>query len=173
MFQADASDFLRLSRAIAKLPHEIRAKAANRALRRIEAMAKTRVARRSAERIKAPVGKVKQRIGSGRLSADALEFKVRSEWLRLIDLGARQTAQGVTVRGRGSYRSAFIASMRSRGVFMREGKARGPVNELFGPNPANDMNNHPDVFAAVLEDLIASHLLPRVLHEIEYLLPSR
>ncbi len=133
-------------------------------------MARTRITRRSAERIKVPVGKVRERLRVARLTND-LEFRMRSEWLRLIDLGARQTGSGVSVKLRGSYRSAFIATMSSRGVFMREGKARGPVNELFGPNPANDINNHPDVFLDVLADVLQSHLMPRFLHEIDRLLP--
>lgn len=167
---ADGSDFARLAKAFAKLPDEIRATVARRALREVEQRAKTQIVRRSSERIKAPVRKIAERVATVRLTDD-LEFRVRSEWLRLIDLGARQTRSGVSVRMRGSYKSAFIATMNSTAVFKREGRARGPVDELFGPNPASDMVNHPATFEDVLADVIEAHLVPRALHAIDRLLP--
>ena len=40
-----------------------------------------------------------------------------------------------------------------------------------GPNPAHDITNNPDVFLAVLTEVMEEHLLPRYLHEVDRLLP--
>lgn len=171
---ADATDFLYLSRAIANLPGEIKGKAAARAMRRVMEMTRTRVVRRSAERVDVPQRMVRERttaaINFGGNSADVI---MRSNWISLYKLGATQTRSGVRVRGRGSYRSAFIANMKSghAGVFKRQGKARLPIRELFGPNPAHDITNNPDVFMEVLAEVMEQYLTPRYLHEVERLLP--
>ncbi|TJV19678.1 phage tail protein [Mesorhizobium sp.] len=171
---ADASDFERLARSIARLPAEIRGKAASRALRRVTGMARTRIVKRSSEHVQLPQsivrGLTKIAFNPGR---DASDVVVRSNWIPLAKIGARQTARGVTVRMRGSYRSAFIAAMGSghEGVFMRAGKARLPIHELYGPNPAHAVINNPDVYLQVMSDVMESHLLPRYLHEVSNLLP--
>lgn len=171
---ADASDFAHLARGIARLPEEIKVKAASRALRRITQMARTRIVKRSAERVDLTQARVRAlttvHMNAGGNSADVV---MRSNWIALFKLGATQTAKGVRVRGRGSYRSAFIAAMGGghEGVFKRQGKVRLPIHELFGPNPAHDVTNNPDVFLQVLAELIEERLLPRYLHEVENLLP--
>ena len=57
----------------------------------------------------------------------------------IIDFGARQVRRGVTYKGRGGGRKlipgAYIATMQSKGVFKRIGRARGPNRELLGPSP--------------------------------------
>lgn len=171
---ADASDFARVARDIARLPAEIKAKAAARAMRRVSDMARTRIIKRSAEHVNLPQSRIrpltKVQLNAGQGSTDIV---MRSKWIALYLLGARQTQKGVTVRGRGSYRSAFIASVGSghEGVFSRDGKARLPIHELFGPNPAHAVVNNPDVYIEVMTSVIESHLMPRYLHEVENLLP--
>lgn len=171
---ADASDFERLARCIARLPAEIRDKAASRALRRVTDMARTRIVKRSAQHVRLPVSVIRgltaSRMNFGR---DATEVVMRSNWIALAKLGARQTATGVTVRSRGSYKHAFIATVGSghEGVFEREGKARLPINELFGPNPAHAAIKSPNVYVEVLADVMEHNLMPRYLHEVENLLP--
>lgn len=172
--RVDASDFVHLSRAIARLPDEIKAKAAARAMRRVTDMARTRIVRRSSERVDLPSAMVRA-LTTAQFNAggNTAEVVMRSNWIALYKLGATQTSSGVRVRGRGSYRSAFIATMASghAGVFKRSGKSRLPVRELFGPNPAHDITNNPDEFLQVLAEIIQSHLMPRYLHEVERLLP--
>jgi hypothetical protein len=170
----DAGEFEQLSRAIANLPGQIKAKAMARAMRRMRDMARTRIVRRSAERTDLPVRKVlaltKAFFNAG---SNSIEIVEKSGWISLYDLGASQNSKGVRVRGRGSYRSAFIAQMKSghRGVMKRPGKSRLPIRELFGPNPAHDVTNNPDEFVKVLAELVEDHLAPRVLHELDRLLP--
>lgn len=171
---ADASDFVRLGRAIARLPAEIRDKAASRALRRVTEMARTRIVKRSANHVRLPTSIVRPlttvRPNAGRDSTDVV---MRSNWIALAKIGARQNAKGVMVRMRGSYRSAFIATVGNghAGVFEREGKERLPIHELFGPNPAHAVINNPEVYIEVLADVIEQHLMPRYLHEVEHLMP--
>lgn len=170
----DASELAQLGRAFQRLPGEIKTKAMARAMRRMRDMARTRIVKRSAERTDLPVSMVRERTTAYfNAGGNTIEVVERSGWISLYKLGARQTKTGVTVRLRGSYRHAFIAQMQSghKGVMIRVGKERFPIRELYGPNPAHDITNNPDEFLKVLAELIEEHLAPRVLHEIERLLP--
>jgi hypothetical protein len=170
----DASELDQLGRAFQRLPGDIKAKAFARAMSRMKDMARTRIVKRSAERTDLTQKLVRERttayFNSG---ASTIEVVERSGWISLYELGATQTKVGVRVRARGSYKGAFIASMSSghTGVMIRHGKARLPIKELYGRNPAHDITNNPDEFLKVLAELIEDHLAPRVLHEIERLLP--
>ncbi|MBD9390142.1 hypothetical protein IB237_23355 [Agrobacterium sp. AGB01] len=145
-----------------------------RAMSRMRDMARTRVVKRSAERVKLSPKQVRE-ITTARFNAgsNTIEVIEKSGWISLYKLGATQTKSGVRVRLRGSYKSAFIAKMGSghSGVMKRVGSARLPIRELYGPNPAHDVTNNPDVYLTVLAELIEDHLAPRVLHEIDRLLP--
>lgn len=159
MLIADAAEYLALSRAIRKLPDEIRAKAFARAGRRVTEMARTQYLKRAAPRLKLPQRVIRERT-TARFNAggNTSEVVVRSGWIPLHKLGATQTSKGVRVRLRGSYRSAFIASMKSGhvGVFSNTGgynAASGrnnAIRELFGPNPAHDIANNDAVYLAVI-----------------------
>lgn len=173
MIFADAAEFTRFEREFKRLPHQLRAKAFSRAMRRVSRTVRTRVVRRSAERISIPqkfVRRTYTMLGTGR---NTIEAVVRSGWIPLYKLGARQTRRGVTVRGRGRIDHAFIATMQSghTGAFMRIGARRLPIRELFGPNPASDIANSPDVFEKVLVDVAETELAKRLLHETSRLLP--
>ncbi|MDB5582818.1 MAG: hypothetical protein JWR80_7994 [Bradyrhizobium sp.] len=170
----DARDFEQLGRAFLNLPGEIKTKAMARAMRRMRDMARTRVVRRGAERIDVPVGKVRERTTAYfNAGGNTIEVIEKSGWIALYELGATQTPKGVRVKLRGSYRHAFITGMASghKGVFHRVGKERIPIRELFGPNPAHDITNNPDVYLDVMGELIENELLPRVLHELDRILP--
>nr|WP_295465225.1 phage tail protein [Mesorhizobium sp.] len=168
----DASDFWRLSDAFVRLPAEIRTKVTARAMARVGDMGTTRVGRRIAERVKLPVGIVRERMSTYVSSGDAI-IRVKSNWISLYRLGARQTRTGVTVRARGSYRSAFIATMNGgTAVFKREGSSRFPVEALYGPNPANDIRTSPQVYQDLLIDIAEKTVLPRMLHELGRILPK-
>lgn len=175
MIVADASEYLAISRAIRKLPGDIRAKAFARAGKRVTDMARTRYIKRAAPRLKLSQKVIREkttaRFNAGGNTSDVV---VRSGWIPLYKLGARQTKKGVTVNLRGSYRSAFLAGMASghKGVMMREGAGRLPIRELFGPNPAHDITNNDAVYLSLLAEVIDEALAPRVLHEIDRLLPA-
>jgi hypothetical protein len=170
----DTSELQALGRAISRLPGDIKAKAMARAMSRMRDMARTRVVKRTAERVKLPPKRVRD-ITTARFNAgsNTIEIIEKSGWISLYKLGATQTKSGVRVRLRGSYKSAFIAKMGSghSGVMKRVGAARLPIRELYGPNPAHDVTNNPDVYLKVLAEIIEDHLAPRVLHEIDRLLP--
>lgn len=171
----DASEYLALSRAIRKLPDEIKAKAFARAGRRVTEMARTKYLKRAAPRLKLPQKIIRERttarFNAGGNTSDVI---VRSGWIPLHKLGATQTKSGVRVRLRGSYKSAFIAKMDSGhvGVMMRQGADRLPIRELFGPNPAHDITNNDAVYLELLAEVIDEALAPRVLHEIGRILPD-
>jgi len=174
MLQADASDFVHLSRAIARLPEDIKAKAMARALRRVTDAARAKLVKRQSPRIKLPQGVIRK-LTTAHFNAggNTQEIIVRSGWLPLYKLGATQTAKGVRVRLRGSYRHAFIATMSSghRGVFLRQGSESTPIRELFGPNPAHDITNNEDVYLPLVAEVVRDVLLPRFIHELGRILP--
>lgn len=177
----DAKEIADLGRAFGRISGDVKAKAFARAMRRMRDMAKTRVVRQTAARtdlkqsIVRAVTYAKFNAGSS-----TIEVVEDSGWIGLYKIGATQTGTGVTVKGRGNIEHAFIAKLKSghAGVFMRERGTRMPSNpkkekikELFGPNPAHDVTNNPDEYLEMLSELIEEQLMPRVLHEIERLLP--
>lgn len=173
--QVDTSDFVHLSRAIGKLPAEIKAKAFARAGRRVAEMTRTRLIKRQAPRLKLPQKVIRERTTAMfNAGGNTAEVVVRSKWIPLAKLGAVQTKKGVRVRLRGSYRSAFMARMASGhvGVMKRVGSERLPIRELFGPNPAHDITNNDEVYLALMAEVMDEHLVPRVLHELGRMLPD-
>jgi len=171
----DARDFDQLARALNRLPGEIKAKAIARALRRVGEMARTRVVRRAAQQSGMPQRDVRSRTLMFNAGGSTQEIVMRSEWWPLFKLGgARQTATGVTVRNWGHHKGTFIAGMKSKhsGVFRREGKARLPIRELWGPNPVSFVLDHADEYEAILEQVADDMMLPRLLHEVDRLLAA-
>ncbi|MBB3608671.1 hypothetical protein [Rhizobium sp. BK602] len=176
----DDRDLVQLHRAIAKVPGEIKAKAMRRAMSRMSQMARTRIVDRNASHVKLP----KQVVASLTTAAfnaggSTSKVTVESGWMPLQRLGAVQTASGAYVNLRGSYRHAFIAAMKSGhvGVFRRVPGTRMSSNpykeqirELFGPNPAHAIGNHPDIYLDILAKLIEQSLLPRFAHELDFIL---
>jgi hypothetical protein len=170
----DASELAQLGRAFNNLPGQIKTKALARAMRRMRDMTRTRIVRLGSDRIDIPVGKIRERTTAYfNAGGNTIEVVERSGWIALYELGARKTRVGVTVRMRGSYKHAFIAGMKSghEGVFRRVGEERLPIRELFGPNPAHDVTNNPEDYLDTMAELIEEQLLPRVIHEIDRLLP--
>ncbi|MEM9734253.1 MAG: phage tail protein [Pseudomonadota bacterium] len=171
----DARDFFNMSKEFRRLPREIKGKVMNRAYGRVMSMAKTRVVRLSAKRISIAQKHVRERVhNKANVSAAQRGLVVRSDWISLYALGARQGRRGVLVKGRKSIRGTFIANMSSgnTGVFRRAGADRLPINKMFGPNPANDVATSPDPFEDIMADVAESHLAPRMLHELLRILPD-
>lgn len=169
----DASAFWRLSNAFARLPAELKAKVAARAMARVAQMGATQVVRLAADRVDLPPGLVREKTKAFQREGEAVVV-VRSDWISLYRIGARQTRTGVTVRARGSYRHAFIATMRSghSGVMRRDTMSSLPITELYGPNPAHDITRNPDDYQALIGRVAEQHVLPRLLHELSRALPS-
>lgn len=185
----EAGDFAHLARALDRLPQEIKTKALTRAMRRVGETARSRIARRQMPRLDIPAKTVRElttlHFNAGGNSSDMV---LRSGWIPLYKLGATGTPEGVSVKLRGSYRHAFIATMLNTGkgegkgdhtgVFRRvrhtrmSKKSKEQIRELFGPNPAHDVNNHPEVYEQVLAEVISDTLLLRFIHEASRLLPK-
>lgn len=185
-FNLDVSELEALERAIRGLPGEIKTKAIARAMRRMRDMAKTRVVKRTAERVKLSQKQVRElTTASFNAGGNTIEIIEKSGWIGLYKLGATQTRLGVRVRLRGSYRHAFIAAVKAGkkgathtgvwrrvpGEMMESNDKKEAIRELFGPNPANDVTSNPEVYLNTLAEIIQDHLAPRVLHEIDRLLP--
>lgn len=122
-----------------------------RALTRAMQFAETRARRAVAAEVGATVGAVRGRLILDKATAQRLGTRLRftGKRFRLIELGARQTAKGVTYRGSGRRRAlipgAFKATVgigRHVGIFKRKphipsraGRPRGapalPIVELF------------------------------------------
>lgn len=171
----DAADFAQLGAAIGKLPQDIRTKATARAMRRVTEMARTRLVRRQAPRLKLTQAQIRERTTAMfNAGGNTAGLVVRSSWIPLHKLGATQGSRGVRVRLRGSYKSAFIARMASghTGVMKRVGTERLPIRELYGPNPAHDITNNEDVYLQLMAEVMEDVLLPRMLHELSRLLPK-
>lgn len=169
----DASEIARLGRAVSRLPDDIKATAMSRAMRRMSQRARTEYVRYGSKRLSVPPSLIRKVVREA-MSAASIDLLVRSPWIPLHALGARQTRSGVTVRLRGSYKSAFLATMSNghRGVMKRSGRARLPIHELYGPNPAHDITNNPDDYLDLLSQMIVRELIPRMLHELGRLLPG-
>ena len=103
-------------------------------------------------------------------------LSVTGRRLPLSAFGARQTRRGVTYRlpkGRGTVEHAFLATMRSGhgGVFLRKGKPRLPIRELFGPSLPGAF-----VRAGIRDAMVAkanAELAKNLTHEIDWIIRQR
>ena len=163
----DARDFARLGRLIGSLPADIQRQAIASATRRVGEMARTAVVRRIAADSGMRVGDVRA-VTRMFASGDTATIAMKSGWWPLSKLGAaRQTRSGVTVRNWGAHRGAFVGKGQ---VFRRISAARLPISMLWGPNPVAEVHQEPESYEAILAEVVATHLTPRVLHEVDRLL---
>ncbi len=180
--EMNSKDFEELERAFRRLPGEIRTKAMRRAMTRVAQTARSRIVARLGPHTQMPRDLVAA-LTTAHFNAGGNTSKVVAEsgWIPLQRLGAVQNATGVYAKLRGSYRHAFIAAMKSGhvGAFRRmpgtqmssaTGR-REQIRELFAANPAHAITNNPDVYLDVLAGVIEDYFFPRVVHEIERLLP--
>lgn len=170
-FYVDSRDYARFAAAFNRLPADIKAKAFNRAMRRVRDMTKTRIVRAASEWTDTPQKFIRPGTTARESSAD-ITVRMRTKWISLVKLGARQGSAGVRVKGRPLLKGAFIAGMKSGhvGVFHRLGPKRLPIHELYGANPAHAINRRPDFFRDQLIEIAEQHLVPRILHEVERLI---
>lgn len=168
--QIDARDFRVLGAAIHRLPADLKAKAFRSAINHTGKKARTQITRLAASYSGLPYRFVRG-ASQLRLTGDDVEIKLRSRWISLAKLGARQTRKGVSVRGRGSYAGAFLAQSKISGgsaVLIRRGPARLPVRELYAANPAHAMgaDRHGE-FQRMADAIMDRDFAPRLLHEID------
>lgn len=175
-FSLNYKELEQVDRAFRRLPGEIKVKAMARAMRQITGVARTRIVDETGKISKLPRPTVAAvTTASFNAGGNTQKYVVKSGWIHLIKLGAVQSPTGVYVAVRGSYRHAFIAGMKSGhvGVMRRVNeKGRFPIREQFAANPANVITNKPDEYLNILAQIIAERYLPRVLHEVDYLLAS-
>lgn len=167
----DASEFMRIGMRLHNLPDEIRRAALYGAAKRVGQMARTRIVKDVAAMVRVPQKAVRSRTGISADQSGSVAIVIRSKWIPLYELGARQTRAGVTVRLRGSYAHAFLATMKSghAGVFRRTGAGspRLPIHEQFGPNPAHAVIRKADNYQQILAEIAEQNMLPRLMHEID------
>ncbi|MAW86474.1 MAG: hypothetical protein CMJ42_08090 [Phyllobacteriaceae bacterium] len=170
----DTSELRDLEKRLANVPNEVKVKAFHAARKHVANKLRTQVGRKLAKYTRLKYGTVRPLLQSSASGANALEVKVKSRWISLTKLdGTYQSDEGVETKLHGSYKSAFIATMRStghKGAFRRlEGDQRLPIGEVFGPNPAHAVgNDRHGEFAKLAEEMAAELILPRYLHEIEF-----
>lgn len=159
----DVDDMERLKRMLLALPPEMQRQAIGRSLGRSRAKVERTYARLASKRMKVPQWVIKE-VMQTTFRSPELKVVVSSQQLSLIKLKAQQAAKGVKVNMRGLYRQAFIAEMRhGRAVFIRspmgEGRApRGPVHEVFGPNPAGEIMRNPETYREMLGEIFDDEL---------------
>ncbi|MCF3642917.1 phage tail protein [Rhizobium sp. TRM95111] len=164
----DMRDMAQLRRRIETLPTEMKQRVMVRAMGRVKDMARTQLKRRVSEKINLQQKYVND-FTVARYGPEEIHFRVEAGWYPLSRMNPKQTKKGVAVRfpnGAANYRSAFVNTGNRNRVMRRTGPGRYPVEELFGPNPANAINNDPELFESFLADLVEDRLAARMLHEI-------
>jgi len=114
--------------------------AASAALNRVAASARASAAKTIASDIGIKQSVVRDSVVIHKATSTTVEAQIVATGKRIpiIDMGARQTARGVTYKsgaGRKTVPGAFIARVgQHTGVFKRFGRRRLPIGELFGPS---------------------------------------
>lgn len=179
----DSSDIARLEKIFAAMPHEIRHRVAGRAMKRMAQRAKTIIVKDVASLVQIAQKHVHSRTKTFYDTGDmSLDTNVTSAFIPLIEIGGRRMRAELNETERrarrrlaragkelkGSYRQAFLATVkRDQAVFRREGAARGPLDEMHGPNPAHAIANAPERYEALMMEILRTYLVDRVLHEMQ------
>jgi hypothetical protein len=161
-YRIDAAEFLAKSARIAALPDGIRTSVLSKAFRAVSRASESKIVKQVAVDTTMRQKDVRDKLRTFYSDHDVTHV-VTSPWIPLAKLGAaRQTKTGVTVRGWGAHRGAFILSKLGGNVYARTSAKRFPIKKLYGPNPANHINTHPERFRKILEDEADRRLLPEV-----------
>jgi hypothetical protein len=133
-------ELIGVEEALKKFDPQIVSKATTAALNKVGSQAFTAASKeiRSEYNIKAKDLKKAFEFKKARGSVWLAEIQAKGKGTPLIYFSAKQTKKGVTARvlkakGRKTYPSRFIATMKSgyKGVFVREGKKRLPIKQEF------------------------------------------
>lgn len=166
-YRIDAVEFALKSRALAAMPATIRSVVLPRGFRAVGRASESRIVKQVSAETDMRQKDVRATIRTLHSDHDVTHV-CRSGWIPLAKLGAaRQTRTGVTVRGWGPHKSAFIVSRYGGNVFARVGVARLPIKKLHGPNPANHINTHPDGYRKILEEEAERRLLPEIARHLD------
>ncbi|BDA84982.1 hypothetical protein Sa4125_25240 [Aureimonas sp. SA4125] len=168
----DSTDFARLSDAFAQLPAKMREQVVGRAMGRSRSVVERTYAQLASARIDVAQKHIKARMRT-RITDDTMEMIVRSAQIPLKELGARTTTRGVAVTLRGSYRAAFIAKgkvMRRRGADKNPQAPRLPIKQLFGPNPAGEVERNPPVYEDMLGEIAEGVFLTEIARGVAFML---
>jgi hypothetical protein len=170
----DGSDFSRVAKILEKVPDQIRDRVLTRSLATFRRTAESKVVKKVAAETSLRQKDVRSKMTSSSTSSE-VKIVVRSKWIRLTDLGsAKQTKVGVWVRGWGTHKHAFLASIYNKGAglraYARVGKPRFPVKALWGPNPAQHIRMHADEFQSLISSEAERRLLPEVERQLDLVL---
>lgn len=129
----------------------------------------TQVRKKTAHNMGVAVGRIRRfmRINFARPSRLRAEIVGFGRALPLKEFKAKQGARGVSAspwRKRRLFPSTFIVRSYGGHVFRRVGKARGPIEKLYGPSVPGEMDE-PEVFAE-LDRLVGAELPGRVMYHI-------
>nr|BDD46856.1 hypothetical protein 20 [bacterium] len=137
------SDLKQFKRKLTSLERDAYPKAVVRTLNRVGGSARTASAKHIAPLMESRQGDVKRRIRQEKATKRRLWSTLIASGrpLRLMAFKARQTASGVKAKAWGQtkiYKHTFIAPFKAggkakKGVFVRKGKARLPIKQLWGP----------------------------------------
>ena len=167
----DASDFRALGAAMHNLPADLKRNAFHAAAKRIGTMGRTQVVRRLAAYTGLKQAIIREATDVYVTGDGEINIRIRSKWIPLGKLPHSKSRKGMRVRGRGLIAGSFKATMASGhvGIFKRSDKARLPIKELHGPNPAHAVlvDRHGE-FSRIAEQIVAERLMPRILHEVNW-----
>lgn len=181
MIEVSASRLEQAEKLLSHIPGAA-PKAVSRAINRAADTARTEMARKVRETYYVNYGDVLATVSIDRARAGQLSARITSRGHALSLIKFRVTPNRPQPRRRipivvrvkrgegGPLRRAFVAQMRSGhlGVFERAGKARTPIDGLYGP-PVPQMIGNPSVTAYVEEKALA-RLDDRLDHEISRML---
>ncbi len=166
-YRIDAAEFVAKSKALAALPGTIRSVVLPRGFRSVGRASESRIVKTVAAETSMRQKDVRATIRTAHSDHDVVHI-CRSPWIPLSHLGGvRQTRTGVTVRGWGAHKGAFIVVRYGGNVFARVGASRLPIKKLHGPNPANHINTHPDRYRKILEEEAERRLLPEIERQLD------
>lgn len=165
--EISAAEFLAKSKSLARMPETVRHAVLARGFRAVGRASESRIVKDVASGTQMRQKDVRATIQTG-VWPEGVQHTCISPWVPLAKLGsARQTKTGVTVRGWGSHRSAFIVAKFGGNVYARSGSERFPIKKLHGPNPANHINTHRARYEAILTEVAGRILLPEVERQLD------
>jgi len=186
----DAREIIRLRKQLESLPEKMQRQVLSRAIGRAKQAVVTEYVKRASDRMNIFQKPIRERT-TARFSGSTLTLRVSSKQIPLAELRARvnrgrlrkgedgkkiRVGAGVRVfgprgeRGAGdAYRQAFRATMASgySGIFeraMQDGHRvpRLPIQELYGPNPAGEIERNQSVYRKVLTDIMNEKILKEI-----------
>lgn len=149
-------------------PHAIR-----RAINHVGDKARTRVVRTLAAQAGVKYGDARRAVTVTRATYDRMLYRIaaRGQPIPLSWFGARQTKKGVSAAPWGKRRvfpHTFLWPRVGGRVFVRTGKGRKPIRQLWGPALPKELLKAET--AAAFRLIVSTELPPRVAHEIAAIL---